>query len=258
MTWDRLARALDQAFSEPEQAIMCSQCSTFIPALVDTQIAGTDPATRYPEVWTHVQQCSDCRQEYEDLLRMMRLVEADALPEPEEYPSFALPDVSEVQPAEKPSWLEQARETMARIAAQVRQGQAYPHAAVQIYVESGVEKITLALTPARLVTQPLGERGKLPSRYLYKLEDLDLEITVGMRTFEQGRRTVKGQIFLSPGEVQSLAGLAVHLASDQGPSRSTTVDDTGSFTFVGVPSGSYHLTIELGDGKAVQMDGLEV
>lgn len=258
ISWNLLARALDEGFSTPEQEIVCSECSAFIPALVDAQIAGTDPAVKHPDAWGHVQRCPDCLEEYEGLLHMMRLVEADALPEPEEYPSFSFPTASEVGSEKERSWIEQARETMVRIATQVRRGQAYAHAAVQIQNEAGIEKIAFALTPVRLVTQPAGERGRLPSRYLYKLGDLDLEITVGMRAFEQDQKTVKGQIFLGSDNVQDVAGVTARLVGGEGPSHTTVVDETGSFTFIRVPAGDYHITLELGDSKVVQLERLTI
>jgi hypothetical protein len=258
ITWDRLAHALDIAFSTPEREILCSECSSLIPALVDTQIAGANAAARYPDAWLHVQRCPDCREEYEELLEMRRLAEAEALAEPERYPQFVVPTVGKAWPSRKLSWLEQAREAMGQIALQVKRGQAYAGAAIQIHIESGIEKITFALTPVRLVPQLAEERGTLPSRYLYELEDLGLEVTVGVRAFARGQKTVKGQIFLRPGEVQRLAGTPVHLLRDAERVLSTALDETGSFTFMQVSPESYSIIMELGDSKAIRLDGIQV
>jgi hypothetical protein len=188
----------------------------------------------------------------------MRLAEAKALPEPEKYPQFVVPPVGKAQPTKKRFWLEQARETMAQIATRVRQGQAYAGAIVEIYLESGLEKITFALTPVHLVPQLAEERGALPSRYLYELDDLGLEVTVGVRAFAKGQKTVKGQIFLKAGQVQSLAGTPVHVLRDAEQVLSTAVDETGSFTFMRVSPGSCSVIIELGDNKAIRLDGIQV
>ena len=257
--WERFARALREAFATPEQEIVCSECLNLIAALVDAQLADEDPAARYPEAWAHLQRCPDCRREYEALLELMRLVEADALPEPETYPTFELPVVTEAEPEGPPrSWLERARETMARIADQVQQGQAYAQAVVQARVEGGVEQITFTLTPARVVAQPAGERGPAPSRYFYALEDLGLEITVGMRAFAPGHKTVRGQVLLRDGDVRELAGLPVSLVDGDGLSLTATVDEMGGFTFARVPPGRYRLSLELGEGKVVWLEGVEV
>jgi hypothetical protein len=258
ITRKRLAHALDVVFSTPEREILCSECSTLIPALVDAQITGADAAARYPDAWLHIQRCPDCREEYEELLAMMRLAEAKALSEPERYPQFAIPPVGKIRPRKKRPWLERARETVTQIAMWVKQGQVYAGGSIQVQLESGIEKITFVLTPVRLAPQLVEERGALPSRYLYALEDLELEVTVGVRAFARGQKTVKGQIFLAPGEVQSLAGTPVHLLRDAEQVLSAAVDETGSFTFMRVSPGSCSIVMELGDNKAIRLDGIQV
>ncbi|BBL78731.1 hypothetical protein RxyAA322_05850 [Rubrobacter xylanophilus] len=65
----RLARALEMT---EEEELSCDECFEQLDRFVETELAGLDAAAAMPLVEDHLEKCSDCREEYEALLRALR------------------------------------------------------------------------------------------------------------------------------------------------------------------------------------------
>lgn len=59
-------------------------------AYADLELASGDPATRMPDVYRHLALCPDCRRDYQDVLRMLRLAQTEEWIEPAAKPALDL------------------------------------------------------------------------------------------------------------------------------------------------------------------------
>jgi predicted anti-sigma-YlaC factor YlaD len=91
---------LDQLYNTAATEIDCDQLQAFLPAYVDFEAAGNDPASRLPQVKAHLAQCPDCAEEYEGLRVVARLEAQGRLPQVEE--SLAQFEAVEAEPEQAP------------------------------------------------------------------------------------------------------------------------------------------------------------
>jgi len=80
----QLTQLLERTYATAESEVDCDQLQAALPALVDLEISGVDPALRFPQVQAHFVQCPDCAEEYRALREIARLEAQHRLPQLEE------------------------------------------------------------------------------------------------------------------------------------------------------------------------------
>ncbi len=80
----RFLQWLERIYATAETEMDCEQLQVILPAYVDWEIAGRDPAARLSQVKAHLAQCPDCAEEYEGLRKVAELETRGRLPEAEE------------------------------------------------------------------------------------------------------------------------------------------------------------------------------
>lgn len=85
MTLDskHIARALDLIFETTEQELDCDELQSLLAEYVQFEVAGGNPAKKFPAVAAHLFQCADCTEDYQGLLDVARLETQDRLPHPD-------------------------------------------------------------------------------------------------------------------------------------------------------------------------------
>ena len=77
---EKLNTLLEKVFSVEENDIGCGACGKEMDAFVDLHIAGKDAAASLPLVRAHLDQCRDCREEFEALLAILENYPHEAKP----------------------------------------------------------------------------------------------------------------------------------------------------------------------------------
>jgi len=68
---EKLNKLLEKVFSVDEKDIGCGACMDELDQFVDLHLAGKDAAASLPLVRAHLDQCRDCREEFEALLAIL-------------------------------------------------------------------------------------------------------------------------------------------------------------------------------------------
>jgi predicted anti-sigma-YlaC factor YlaD len=79
-----LTQWLERIYATAESEIDCEQLQAALPAYVDLELVGQDPAARFPQVKAHLAQCPDCAEEYEGLRKVAELESKGRLPKAED------------------------------------------------------------------------------------------------------------------------------------------------------------------------------
>jgi predicted anti-sigma-YlaC factor YlaD len=79
-----LTQWLERIYATAENEIDCEQLQAALSAYVDLDLAGQDPAARFPQVKAHLAQCPDCAEEYEGLRKVAELESKGRLPKAED------------------------------------------------------------------------------------------------------------------------------------------------------------------------------
>jgi hypothetical protein len=69
----RFTRTLDLIFETTENEMDCDALQSVLPAYVEFEISGNDPAQQFPHAAAHLVQCADCAEEYRGLLEISQL-----------------------------------------------------------------------------------------------------------------------------------------------------------------------------------------
>lgn len=78
------AQWLERIYATAETEIDCEQLRAILPAYVDFEIAGGNPAGRFPQAKAHFAQCPDCAEEYIGLRKVAELEARGRLPQVED------------------------------------------------------------------------------------------------------------------------------------------------------------------------------
>lgn len=81
MEYEQFFQWVHQIYNTTEVEIDCARLQTLIPAYIDLEIAGENPAGRWPQIGLHLAQCPDCREEYDALRTVAELEAREGLPE---------------------------------------------------------------------------------------------------------------------------------------------------------------------------------
>ena len=68
----KLNSLLRNIFNTSEEDIGCEKCMQLIDRFVDLHIADKDPEEALPLVQAHLEECTDCREEFEILLQVLK------------------------------------------------------------------------------------------------------------------------------------------------------------------------------------------
>lgn len=78
--WNRVARAL---VGLPGDATLeCASCRSLLSAYVEAELEDHAAEEEFPEVTRHLQSCTNCQEEYRDLLTLLQMAREGLLPEP--------------------------------------------------------------------------------------------------------------------------------------------------------------------------------
>lgn len=81
---ERFAQWLRRIFATAETEIECERCQALLPAYVEIEVTGRDPAARLSQIKAHLAQCPDCAEEHQGLRAIVALESKGGLPEAEE------------------------------------------------------------------------------------------------------------------------------------------------------------------------------
>ncbi|MBI3360931.1 MAG: zf-HC2 domain-containing protein [Chloroflexi bacterium] len=84
MAHELFIKLLRKIYATGESELDCERVRASLPAYVEFELAGNDPAGRFPQVKAHLAQCPDCAEEHEGLRAVASLEAKGALPEAEE------------------------------------------------------------------------------------------------------------------------------------------------------------------------------
>ncbi len=100
MNRTQLVQWLERTYATADSEMGCDQLQEILPILVDLEIAGDDPADRFPLAMAHFAQCPDCVEEYQALRNVARLEAQHRLPQVEESlaPFEAAPILEQGEP----------------------------------------------------------------------------------------------------------------------------------------------------------------
>jgi hypothetical protein len=80
-------RLLQNIADTEDEEIGCTECFDLIPQYVDLELAGTGGERRLHRLQQHLRQCSVCREEYETLRDLIRVVDDAQEPSADELSS---------------------------------------------------------------------------------------------------------------------------------------------------------------------------
>ncbi len=72
---DQLSNLVRVIITTRPDEIGCDECLEQVDRFVEMKLAGLDAAEAMPLVHDHLEKCTDCREEFEALLRALRAVE---------------------------------------------------------------------------------------------------------------------------------------------------------------------------------------
>jgi hypothetical protein len=256
----QVLRMIKGVLAAPDDALACDQIIAHLPAAVDATIVGDDITKRFPQLVAHLELCSQCRRQFEELLDITQMAEAGSLPEPKRFPQFDLQQVR--RHAEKASSTMERGQFLVRFRQHLEALQTdalEPGAeALRELVRKGASSLALLVSPVRPEFQPLPVRAPFPlqTRQLtYRIEAADLQITLNVREFERHRFTIRGLI---EGD-QAFDGLGVALlSSDDEPLDSTRVDDANTFSFHSVSSGHYSIQLDITPEESIHLTDVDI
>lgn len=84
MAHNRFLKWLHRIYATDDGELDCDHLQSILPAYVEFELAGNDPAARYPQAKAHLAQCPDCAEEYEGLRAVAVLEARGTLPHSEE------------------------------------------------------------------------------------------------------------------------------------------------------------------------------
>lgn len=80
MKTNRMKSWLNNIYHTQDQEISCSQCFDLVSGFVDLELSGVDAVSSMPAVKNHLDQCTACRDEYENLRDFRQLEDQGAPP----------------------------------------------------------------------------------------------------------------------------------------------------------------------------------
>jgi hypothetical protein len=92
---ERFLHWLGQIYATTDSEPDCEQFHAILPAYVEIELAGDDPAERYPGMRAHLAQCPDCAEEHRGLRAILELEAQGRLPQVDE----SLAQFEEAEPA---------------------------------------------------------------------------------------------------------------------------------------------------------------
>ena len=99
----------------------------------------------------------------------------------------------------------------------------------------------------RLFTLVFTMRGEAANPSLhFQAADVQLKLDVSPIA-RRDASELAGLIWRDDRGATPVEGRSINLVAPDGTARSTAIDDLGTFTFTGLPRGSYHLEVALGD-----------
>ena len=69
MNREKFRQLIDSIFAVKDQEMLCSEFFAILPRFVDLQVAGEDVDKSFPGISHHLQQCPECKEVYEALLK---------------------------------------------------------------------------------------------------------------------------------------------------------------------------------------------
>lgn len=76
---DELVKIVKAASVADEREIDCDECFEAVDRFVELELAGLDAGRAMPLVEDHLRKCGDCREEFEALLKALRVTEGGGL-----------------------------------------------------------------------------------------------------------------------------------------------------------------------------------
>ena len=180
MNTQQLQRILTAlSFTEDDELTCAGLDEDRLAAYADLELAGHDPAARMAEVHRHLALCPDCRQDYQDVLAVLRLERAGEWLEPGSEPVFDLSFL----PGEPASW-SQVGERVRRFATEI------PVLMLREIDRLGGLPAGLQLSPAAAVAPRLrGPEADTPI-VTFRLTDADGRFAVDLRFRRAGEDVV--------------------------------------------------------------------
>jgi hypothetical protein len=255
----KMIRMVKGVLAAPDDALACEAVSGQLPGAVDAAVAGEDVSKSFPGLAAHLEMCSECHREFEDLLEITQMAEAGALPELGCLPQLSLEQlkrrVEREASAERGRFLARFRQYLEAI----REGALEPGIeALGHRVREGTSTLALLIAPVHPRLRPVVVRSPpLPegSEFAYPIEPLDLQITLKVREFERRRFTLRGLIESE----QELNGLGVCLlSSDDELLDCTQVDEANTFSFHGVGPGHYVVRLDFTAEEALCLTDVDI